>query len=155
MSPEELTRDVQFELELMSKVVSELTALEQDVQQSDPTVREKTAAGAFLAQFYSGVENISKRICRFHNVELPEGDAWHLELFEWFCPPARPPLPVLFSEELAKTMAAYRRFRHVVRHSYGVQLEWSRMEPGIVRIEEVFSEFSSDIRRYLDSLEAH
>lgn len=111
-----------------------------------------TAAGAFMAQFYSGVENILKRICRFHGVELPKGDAWHLELFEWFCKPAHSSLPTLFDEELAKHVAAYRRFRHVVRHSYGLQLDWSRMEPGISRIEGAFERFRRAVLRYLDSL---
>jgi len=34
-------------------------------------LRDKTAAAAFLAQFYSGIENILKRISRFYHVNLP------------------------------------------------------------------------------------
>jgi hypothetical protein len=39
-----------------------------------PTVREQTAAAAFLAQFYNGIENILKRISIFYEVPLPTGD---------------------------------------------------------------------------------
>ena len=49
-----------------------------------PSVREKTAAAAFLAQFYTGIENILKRICRFRSVLIPRGDTWHVELFQKF-----------------------------------------------------------------------
>jgi hypothetical protein len=39
--------------------------LQGDVASREPTVREKTAAAAFLAQFYNGVEIILKRISRY------------------------------------------------------------------------------------------
>jgi hypothetical protein len=62
----------------------------------EPTVRENAAAAAFLAQFYNGIENILKRICRCHNVPLPTGDTWHTVLFQRFCSPAYADLPLLF-----------------------------------------------------------
>lgn len=37
-------------------------------------------ARVLLAPFYSGIENILKRVSRFHGVELPAGDNWHLDL---------------------------------------------------------------------------
>jgi len=153
MSPEELAHDVRAELELMAETVAEVTRLVEDVHGRSPTVREQTAGGAFAAQFYSGVENILKRLCRFHGVALPEGGAWHLELFEWFCTPALPSLPALFDETLAEQLAAYRRFRHVVRHSYGLQLEWDEMETGLEQIEDVFDHFRRTILQYIDSLD--
>lgn len=152
MSPEELTRDVRAELELMAETVEEAARLAEDAHGRSPTVREKTAGGAFMAQFYSGVENILKRLCRFHDAERPGGGAWHLELFEWFCAPARAPLPALFDEALAERLAAYRRFRHVVRHSYGLQLEWNEMEGGLEQLSEVFADFRRTVLLYIDSL---
>ncbi|MFQ5570004.1 MAG: hypothetical protein ACE5G0_10035 [Rhodothermales bacterium] len=84
MSSEELAEVVQFELDAMHTTAEELAALLDDVQKRLPTIREKTAAGAFFAQFYTGVENILKRISRYHGKSLPQGDIWHLELFERF-----------------------------------------------------------------------
>jgi hypothetical protein len=55
----------------MEEVVGELQKPLRDVEGRDPTVRERTAGGAFLADFYMGVENIFKRISRYHGVELP------------------------------------------------------------------------------------
>jgi hypothetical protein len=152
MSPDELAGDVRTELELIAETVEEATRLAAEVRGRSPTVREKTAGGAFVAQFYSGIENILKRLCRFHNVEMPEGGAWHLELFEWFCAPAHSSLPVLFGETLAERLAAYRRFRHVVRHSYGLQLEWDEMETGLEQLEDVFNHVRHATLGYTDSL---
>ena len=50
--------------------VDELMALQRDIAHRKPTTREKTAAAAFLAQFYNGLENIIKRIYRYHGLDL-------------------------------------------------------------------------------------
>jgi uncharacterized protein YutE (UPF0331/DUF86 family) len=59
----------------------------------------------------------------------------------------------LFDETLAERLAAYRRFRHVVRHSYGLQLEWGEMETGLEQLEAVFEHFRHAVLRYVDSLD--
>ena len=58
MKSEELRKEIDIELELLESTLKELAALRNDVDEREPTVREKTAAGAFLAQFYGGIENI-------------------------------------------------------------------------------------------------
>ena len=88
MKLEDLKIEISIELELMEATVQELLTLERDVTGKEPTVREKVAAAAFMAQFYNGVENILKRIGRFHSVPLPTGDTWHIDLFKRFCSPA-------------------------------------------------------------------
>lgn len=111
-----------------------------------------TAAGAFLAQFYAGIENILKRLCRFHGIELPAGESWHIELFQWFCQPPRQPLPMLFDADLSRRLSPFRKFRHVVYHGYGFQLDWSRMQEGINQTDAVFSNLRQNIDRVLRAL---
>jgi hypothetical protein len=119
VTAEELRAEIQIEFDLLQQVVDELDALRRDVAAREPSVRDKTAAAAFLAQFYSGVENILKRLSRFHEVALPAGDNWHFELFRRFCPAGHTMLPQLFDEALERQLGAFRRFRHVVHHGYG------------------------------------
>ena len=69
----------------MEMTVDELVALQRDLDHKEPTTREKTAAAAFLAQFYNGLENILKRIYRYHGLDLPTGETWHVELFQTIC----------------------------------------------------------------------
>jgi hypothetical protein len=120
----DLREEIAVELEALETTVNELLALQKDVAHREPTVRKKAAAAAFLAQFYNGVENILKRICRYHDVPLPAGETWHVELFQRFCSPPHANLPLLFDETLAAALAPYRRFRHVAetftRRSVGV-----------------------------------
>ncbi|MEK6699816.1 MAG: hypothetical protein AABZ10_12340 [Nitrospirota bacterium] len=152
MTVAELREEISIELELMEETVRELSALQRDAGAREPTVREKTAAAGFMAQFYGGVENILKRISRFHGVQIPTGDTWHIDLFKRFSTPSQQPLPVLFDNSLATGMAAFRKFRHVVHHGYGFQLDWSRMQEGMASIENIFMKFKSTVNEYLRSM---
>jgi len=153
VTPAELREDVGVELEALETIVQELMSLQADVADCAPTVREQTAAAAFLAQFYTGVENILKRISAYHNVPMPTGETWHVDLFRRFCSPAYPRLPVLFDASLEAALAPYRRFRHVALHSYGLQLEWSRMVEGVAAVENVFAQITAKLTEYLRIIE--
>lgn len=152
MTLKELREEVMLEIQAIKMTLVELMALDRDLTNRSPTVREKTAAAAFLAQFYGGVENILKRICVYHSVPIPTGDTWHIELFQRFCLPGHPPLPVLFEQSLAADLAPYRRFRHVVFHSYGFQLDWNRMAEGMANVESVFLRMKASLDEYLRAL---
>lgn len=152
MKSEELRKEIDIELELLESTLKELAALRSDVDEREPTVREKTAAAAFLAQFYGGIENILKRICHFQGIPIPVGDSWHIDLFKHFCKPGYSRLPVLFDESLASDMAAFRKFRHVVYHGYGFQLDWSRMKEGVWAIDNVYLRFKTRLLKYMQTL---
>ena len=152
MTADELREEVGIELELLENIVRELASLRADVGTREPSVREKTATAAFMAQFYGGVENILKRISRFYAVPIPTGDTWHVDLFKGFCKPSHTPLPALFDEALAAAMAAYRKFRHVVYHGYGFQLDWRRMQEGMANIDNVFLHFKTTLQDHLLTL---
>lgn len=152
MTAEELKAEIAIEFDSLRQIVSELEALRLDVVGRESTVREKTAAAAFLAQFYSGIENILKRLNRFHGVELPAGENWHMDLFKRFCPPGQPPLPMLFDEALARKLGPFRRFRHVVHHGYGFQIEWDRMREGLEQVSAILAMFRDRVADHVNGL---
>jgi hypothetical protein len=149
---DEFREEIAVELEALEVTVGELLALQRDLAHREPTVREKAAAAAFLAQFYNGIENILKRISRYRNVPLPAGETWHVELFQRFCSPSYADLPALFDDALAAALAPYRRFRHVAFHGYAFQLDWNRMAEGVARVEDTFSRVSASVTEYLATL---
>jgi len=149
---EELNAEIAIEFDALQQVVNELDALRRDVAGREPTVREKMAAAAFLAQFYSGIENVLKRLSRFHRVELPAGETWHLDLFKRFCAPGQPPLPLLFDEALARQLGPFRRFRHVVHHGYGFQIEWDRMREGLDQVAAILTAFRDRVADHVNNL---
>lgn len=156
MKAAELEDDIRGELDQLQTVVDELISLSLDTAGRDPSLREKVAAAGFLAQFYTGIENILKRISRFHNVPLPQGEGWHVELFTRFAQQhqtTETALPLLFDEELESELARYRGFRHVARMAYGVELRWDLMREGVDRVDEVFLTFKTTLRDYLEGLD--
>jgi hypothetical protein len=93
-----LKKEIDIQLQLLDATVREVNLLRAELAGRAPTLREIAAAGAFLADFYSGIENILKRISYHYSVELPSGDNWHLDLFARFCKPGFASLPVLIDE---------------------------------------------------------
>lgn len=152
MTAEELSEEINIEMELIESTLQELLALRGDVSGREPTNREKIAAAAFMAHFYSGIENILKRISYFNSIPIPDGETWHVDLFKRFCDPPYKLLPVLFDESLALAMAPYRKFRHIVFHSYVFQVDWNRMQEGLADIEGVYSQFKAKLNKYLQAL---
>lgn len=152
MTLAELREEISIELEMMECTVREAVSLLTDLAGREPTVREKTAAAAFLAQFYGGIENILKRIHRYHGIPMPTGDTWHADLFKRFCDPSYSPFSALFDNELAAKLAPFRKFRHVVHHGYGFQLEWVRMKEGLGMVENVFLLFTISVTNYITKL---
>lgn len=153
MKPVNLGEEIAIELEALETTVYELLSLHRDIADREPTTREKTAAAAFLAQYYNGIENILKRISLHHSIPLPTGETWHIDLFQRFCSPSYSGLPALFDRELAADMAPYRRFRHIVFHSYGFQMDWNRMAEGVLGVQGVFSRFKAELSNYLETLD--
>jgi hypothetical protein len=149
MRLEDLKEEISIELELMDETVNELLSLKEDLSGRKPTVREKTAAAGFLAQWYNGVENIIKRIYRYCNVPIPAGDNWHIEIIKGVSELPYKGLPLLIDKELYTDLASFRKFRHIVHHGYGFQLEWDRMLPGIEQIQVVFMKFKKRIEEFM------
>lgn len=153
MKIDDLKEEINIELELMDEIIDELHSLKKDIQDREPTVREKTAAAAFLAQWYNGVENILKRIYRYYNVPIPCGNNWHVEIVKGVSEPPQKGLPLLIDHELSIDLAPFRKFRHIVYHGYGFQLEWDRMLPGIEQISMVFLKFKKRVEGLIATLE--
>lgn len=148
-----MKREIRVELDKMDRTVEEIVALHKDLGEDTPTLRERAAAGQFLGSIYMGVENIFKRIIRFYELEMPEGEDWHVELFRRFRSPAMDPLPVLLPDDLAEAMKPFRGFRHVVRHGYALDLEWERMQVGMQEARPVFEHFRREVEQFLAGLE--
>lgn len=149
---DELKEEIEIELELMTEIINELLSLKKDISTREPTLREKTAAAAFLAQWYNGIENVLKRIYQYYNVPIPRGNDWHREIVKAISEPPQKGLPLLIDKELFAKLTPFRKFRHVVYHGYGFQLEWDRMLPGIEQVSMVFLMFKERVANLIASL---
>lgn len=49
-------------------------------------------------------------------------------------------------------LSPFRKFRHVVHHGYGFQIEWEMMSEGLENLDSVFRDVTVTLESYLDSL---
>ncbi len=94
----------------------------------EPDQIDTVAWGAMLHSFYTGVENIFKRIALESEGAIPGGESWHSELLKSMAMPAAN-RPAVITTGLRDRLAEYLAFRHVFRSAYSFLLRWDRMAP--------------------------
>ncbi|MBI5324267.1 MAG: hypothetical protein HZB41_03130 [Ignavibacteriae bacterium] len=74
MSPDILKEEIDIEIQELELIVGKLTEIYKKFKNNEPDIIIKTAAASFTAQFYSGIENILKRISKYNNIQIPKGE---------------------------------------------------------------------------------
>ena len=136
------------EREQLQRLLSGIHALLAKCRDTAPAEIELSALAATLRSFYTGVENIFKRVAVELDGKPVRGDAWHRELLlRTKTPTARH--PALLSEELHDTLNEYLRFRHVFRNAYSFDLDWRKMSPLVLRLEATFQKLENALDNFL------
>jgi hypothetical protein len=100
-----------------------------------PSEIEISALAAMLHSFYTGIENIFKRIVLESGDALPAGESWHRGLLDVMSNPSAARAAVI-STPLRDRLREYLRFRHVFRQAYSFQLRWDKMSSLALKCEE-------------------
>jgi hypothetical protein len=112
--------------------------------QAEPGFVELSALATMLHSFYTGVENIFKRIALGIDASLPSGVSSHSELLAVMAQRTAKRPPVI-SEDLHDRLSAYLSFRHVFRHAYSFQLEWAKMRDLVLQSEETWRQLNTEL----------
>jgi len=80
-----------------------------------------------LHGFYSGVERLFELIARQVDHTLPEHSAWHRDLLQQMAQDLPTVRPAVVSQENAAIIDEFRRFRHLVRNVYTINLAPEKM----------------------------
>lgn len=87
----------------------------------EPTDIELSALATMLHSFYTGIENIFKRIAVEIDSAPPVGETWHRDLLSAMAVPTKNRTAVI-SESLRDRLRDYLEFRHVFRHAYSIEM---------------------------------
>ena len=136
------------EREQLQRLLFGIERLLTQCRDTAPTEIELSALAATLHSFYTGVENVFKRVAVELDGEPVRGDAWHRELLLRMKAPTAH-RPALLSEELHDTLNEYLRFRHVFRNAYSFDLDWRKMSPLVLRLEETFQKLGNALDTFL------
>jgi uncharacterized protein (UPF0332 family) len=145
-----LKTKVLFEISQIDKLLDASKPLFDLCKLKEPDFIEMSACAMVLHSFYNGIENILILIFKHYDEKLPHSIRWHMELLDKAFIPEKD-RDQIFENELQKTLEEYLKFRHFVRHSYGFQLEWERMENLINEISIFWKNIKDNINNFLES----
>ncbi len=120
-----------------------LDVLREAINRSEKTVVELSAIGASLHHCYNGMENILKRILKFHNISTPSSGSSHKDLLDIAIQEK------LISEDISDKLDKFRGFRHFFVHGYGVLLNEEELQPLVDELPDVWVQFENEIQNFL------
>ena len=147
MSPD-LPDEIVLELTQLNRLFSEYGTLLTKSGQVAPDRVELLALAALLHSFYTGVENIFKRIILHQEGAVPASPFWHKDLLNRMAQPFRNG-PAAISPALQERLKDYLDFRHAFRQAYSFQMRWDRMAPLVQHCLETFSLLEKEMRAFL------
>jgi hypothetical protein len=107
-----------------------------------------------LHSFYSGLERLFELIARLVDGELPDGETWHRDLLQQMSQDQPSIRPSVISQESAARIDEFRRFRHVVRSAYTLDLVPQKMARLVETLPELWPKLKAELLAFADYLEA-
>lgn len=107
-----------------------------------------------LHGFYSGLERVFELVARHVDRNLPEGETWHRDLLQQMAEDLPDTRPAVISPENAATIDEFRRFRHLVRNVYTIDLAPEKMAGLMETLPEMWSQLRAELLAFADFLNA-
>jgi len=144
------TRDrVQLELAQIRHLLNTNSGLLDKVRDTEPDSTELMALSALLHSFYTGIENIFKRIALEIDGSLPTGMSWHTDLLRLVSRETDSRRSVI-SDDLRAKLGEYMDFRHVFRHAYSFDLKWRKMAGLVLSCGQALSDLETQLFSFFD-----
>lgn len=151
--------------DLIDRIRGELTDLDQTVQRVNRAWKEAgrhpaeedlllDSVALNLHAFYSGVESILEHVARSIDGSLPKGQAWHRHLLLQMSEDSPPRRPAIISEKACTSLDEYRRFRHLVRNVYAINLRSDRLFSLVQQLPDVWQRVRAELDAFADFLQA-
>ncbi len=123
-----------------------------DLPPSEVSVYDRGAIGYLLHNFYSGCENMFRRIASFFENDVGT-DSWHADLLRRMKLDIEGYRPAVIDDELYRLLQDFRGFRHVFRNAYSFELDWERERLVALRFEKTLILVREQVSAFLDSLD--
>ncbi len=102
---------------------------------------------------YAGVERLLELIARHVDGEMPDGATWHRDLLRFMARDQGDLRPAVVSESTAEGLDELRRFRHLVRNVYTIELAPEKMVDLVAGLPTLWSKLRSELLAFADFLE--
>ena len=145
----ETKKKVYAELRLLNRLLTECEPLRLRVCEDEPDYVELLAVAALLHSFYTGIENVFKRIALEIDGSVPSGSHSHAALLSLMTQ-ANSKRPTVLSGHFAERLDGYMGFRHMFRHAYTYDLKWSKMCNLVLQMKDVLNQFAAELNVFFE-----
>lgn len=149
---DKLRKQVAVEFEQLDKLIIVHRPLLDKCEKAAPTDIELSALAAMMHSFYTGIENILKRVAVELDGYLPTGRSWHRELLDSMSEPSNLRSHVL-SAGLRHRLEEYLKFRHFFRQAYSFQFEWEKLSSLVLGCETTLRRLELEMNTFLGRVE--
>lgn len=143
-----LDRNVRDDLEKIAGIYEALGSPE--LKDSAPQ-EELIVVSYRLHSLYTALENIFRNIARAFENQVSQ-ESWHREILQRMRLDLTPLRPAVIDAEAYEKLDELRRFRHVFRTMYGLDLDPLRLRVVLQRALELKSLYRPQIERFLEFL---
>ena len=141
---------IEHEISRINKSLESVLPLLELCKLKEPDIIEMTAAAQVLHSFYNGVESIIILFIKYMDEKLPNDFKWHKTLFEMAFGTNSKNAKII-RDDIKKKLEKYLLFRHLIRHSYGSELNWNEMGPLINEIEDIWKIIKTDFKIFTNN----
>lgn len=106
-----------------------------------------------LHSFYSGVERFFELIARHVDDDVPTSATWHRHLLQQMAAERPEIRPAVISQESVQALDEFRRFRHLVRNAYAMEIVPAKMTGLINTLPHMWSSLHAEFLAFADFLE--
>jgi hypothetical protein len=150
---------------LISEIRADLQAIDQIFYQLDETrlplkpdqpasLQEKATIGYLLHNLYSAFENIFKNIASAFGNAMGPPETWHAHLLRRMTLEIESVRPKVIGMECYEALDELRRFRHLFRHAYALELDWDRMGLVLRKMDMLLRDrYREELDRFIGFLE--
>lgn len=107
-----------------------------------------------LHGFYSGIERLFELIVRRVDRAMPTGETWHRSLLDQVAQDVVDVRPAVINQSNALALDEFRRFRHLVRNIYTMNLVPDRMAGLMTVLPRLWPALRAELLAFADFLEA-
>jgi hypothetical protein len=143
-----LISEIRYDLDSLDEIVEEMSQafrLSQDRQLSSIEIR---GCASLIHDFYTCLESIFQRIAAEINSNYPSGSNFHRRLIRSMAMDVEGVRPAVISPELLEELDELRKFRHFIRHAYGVTLKWDKVKRHIIRISRIYHQLRQQVEEF-------
>ncbi len=151
---QELAERIRGEMSDMERVVQRaLQAWPKAQKMSEEQYVYLDSVALNLHSFYSGVERLFELIARHVDGALPAGETWHRDLLQQMAQDLTDVRPAVIDQDSALTLDEFRRFRHLVRNVYTINLVPDKMSRLILALPVLWSKLRAELLAFAELLE--